>query len=606
MDDSDFAKYFPTSFGKSSATKPKARPEPRKAPADDGMDAFRAYLPTSFGKQKSTKSDSFALHEKSKRSAELDDNAEESTSEAASKNDGENKDSKSSGANRDDSDDDNDDEDDDRDAISDRPSSSVLPISHEIALNEHSKTISAMALDPAGARLVTGGYDFNLCFWDFAGMDTRFRPFRSMEPCGAHQIHDLKYSLTGDKILIISGEAKARIYDRNGLEVAEYQKGDPYIRDLRLTSGHVAALTSGAWHPYTKDRFITSSTDGTIRLWDVENIRKQADVIAYKTKERGGRTAVTSVAYSSDGKIIAGAGADGTVSLHPSTGPFLRPIHTIENAHTRGTETSSIIFSRDSQRMVTRGGDDTVKMWDTRNLKHPVSVAEDLAVLNAESNVIFSPDERLILTGTGVKKNEGYGKICMLNSENLEIVRTLSVSQSSVVRVLWHDKLNQIIAGSADGVARVYYDPEVSTKGAKLCATKTPKKRAVDDYEIDRPIITPHALPMFKEDNNKMRSNKRKQEKMRSDPLASRRPEMPLTGPGKGGKVGTNLTQHVLTDVVKDTMREEDPRAALLKYAEVTEQDPQWITPAYKKSQPKTVYDEREDGDDHRELKRKK
>jgi len=33
----------------------------------------------------------------------------------------------------------------------------------------------------------------------------------------------------------------------------------------------------------------------------------------------------------------------------------------MENAHAKGSETSSILFSRDSQRMVTRGGDDTVK-----------------------------------------------------------------------------------------------------------------------------------------------------------------------------------------------------------------------------------------------------
>jgi hypothetical protein len=126
----------------------------------------------------------------------------------------------------------------------------------------------------------------------------------------------------------------------------------------------------------------------------------------------------------------------------------------------------------------------------------------------------------------------------------------------------------------------------------------------VDDYEIDRPIITPHALAMFKED--KIRSNKRKQEKMRSDPVASHRPEMPLSGPGKGGKVGSNLTQHVLTDVVKDRLREEDPREALLRYAEVTEKDPQWISPAYKQNQPKAMYDNRSDSEEHRELKRKK
>jgi hypothetical protein len=34
---------------------------------------------------------------------------------------------------------------------------------------------------------------------------------------------------------------------------------------------------------------------------------------------------------------------------------------TIENAHVKGTETGSVVFSVDRQTVLTRGGDDTVK-----------------------------------------------------------------------------------------------------------------------------------------------------------------------------------------------------------------------------------------------------
>ena len=43
--------------------------------------------------------------------------------------------------------------------------------------------ISALALDPAGARLVTGSYDYQVKFWDFAGMDAGLRSFRTISPC---------------------------------------------------------------------------------------------------------------------------------------------------------------------------------------------------------------------------------------------------------------------------------------------------------------------------------------------------------------------------------------------------------------------------------------
>lgn len=50
-------------------------------------------------------------------------------------------------------------------------------------------------------------------------------------------------------------------------------------------------------------------------------------------------------------------------------------------------------------RMMARGINEIPKVWDIRSLKSPVKVAENLDNVNPETNVIFSPDERLILTG---------------------------------------------------------------------------------------------------------------------------------------------------------------------------------------------------------------
>lgn len=97
----------------------------------------------------------------------------------------------------------------------------------------------------------------------------------------------------------------------------------------------------------------------------------------------------------------------------------------------------------------------------------------------------------------------------------------IDVTQSSVVKVLWHPRINQIMTGSADGIVTVFYSPTHSSRGAKLPIVKAAKKRAVDDYEVDRPILTPHALPMFKDEE---RTTKRKRDKLRKDPVASHRP----------------------------------------------------------------------------------
>lgn len=277
---------------------------------------------------------------------------------------------------------------------------------------------------------------------------------------------------------------------------------------------------------------------------------------------------------------------------------FVRPSMTIEGAHTKGTEVGSMVFSVDGRTVLTRGGDDTVKLWDLRAFKKPLATRSNLVTLYPTTNAIFSPNGRYILTGAGATSKGGKGRLTFLEKDTLESVKELEVD-STPVKVLWHSKINQIVTGLANGQICVLYSPNTSINGAKLLLNKGPPRKATIEDMSDAlaapTIITPHALPMFR-DGDMARGTKRKREKDRMDPRKSNRPELPVTGPGKGGRVGASATQHVVQNLVRDTTRDEDPREALLRHAANADQDPVW-TAAWQQNQPKPVFQEAEEAE---------
>nr|CAG4643812.1 EOG090X0364 [Lepidurus arcticus] len=465
-----------------------------------------------------------------------------------------------------------------------------IPCSMSITIEHGSKPVAALSIDPAGARLVSGGVDYEVRFWDFAGMDTSLQSFRTIRPCESHPILHVEYSVTGDTVLVIPGSAQAKVLDRDGFEKMECVKGDQYINDTARTKGHTAGLTYGAWHPREKNEFMTSSEDGTCRLWTVDKPLQHKAIM--KCRSAGGlRATPGACTFSRDGNTVAAVCSDGSIQMWDHRKNYVNTCWLVRDAHSNGTDPSCIRYSYEGTQIATRGGDDTLKLWDVRINKKPVQVATDLYSRFATTECVFSPDDKLIVTGTSMRKGE-TGKLVFLEKDTFEIVKEIEMP-THVVRVSWHPKINELLVGCGNGQIKVFYDDKLSQRGAKLCMSKMKKKERMSDIVSTAHIITPHALPLFKQDRPK--STRRMMEKMRKDPVASHRPDMPVYSRGSGGRVaasGSTLSSYIVRNlgISQRLDDEQDPREAILKYAKEAAENPFWVTPAYKTTQPKPIF----------------
>ncbi|KIW98449.1 uncharacterized protein Z519_00110 [Cladophialophora bantiana CBS 173.52] len=511
------------------------------------------------------------------------------------------------------------DSDSDDDSDDDSEEEDEYPASHEIVFKTHDRAVTTVSLDPSGSRMITGSTDCTIKLYDFASMaPNTLRAFKSVDPTSTkgsaasetHPVHVAKFNPNSpSQVLVVSATPQARILSRDGETLTEFVKGDMYLRDMNMTKGHISEITSGTWHPYAYDLCVTAGTDSTLRIWDVNVRNKQKDVIVHKSKLAGsaGRSRMTAVAWGSQveggNSLLIAAALDGSLLMWGGDGPYHRPSGEIVQAHSSNTWTSGIDISADGRLVVTRGGDDTIKLWDTRKFKQPVNSATHTSTSSQypTSNILFAPNSSSIITGSET------GDLYILNPATLkpELVTPITPG-SALISVLWHDKLNQIITGSANAETHVLFDPKISTKGAVMVMSKPPKRRHIDDD----PTLTTDMSQGVSSDA--IINPGTAGEAIQGSTFASRHPTIGLTASGKSRDprrphipATTPFAKsqpderHIKERIPLSTMREEDPRAALLKYADKAEKDPMF-TKAWKNTQPKTIYaelsDEEEEG----------
>ena len=365
-----------------------------------------------------------------------------------------------------------------------------------------------------------------------------------------------------------------------------------YVTDMNRTKGHKSLLNYGCWNPsLNSEEFMTCADDCTLRIWFLNKRDEQLHVI--RTKSESGRDVRTttctynqSLYNNENSNLIAAGCGNGSILVWDRRRSFVHVTFKCLNAHLQDKSITSLKWSYDGQILASRSTDHTLKLWDIRKFNKCLSSHENIYNHFSMTNISFSPNDKYLITGTSTFTNsidnDTNGKLLILDRNDLsESLNEISFNDS-VIRTVWHPKLNQIFSTTNNGLIRIFYDGQRSPMaGVRLCLNRKERKTK------DKNNTITHIEPILASDSNFLNISLEKQkEKTKS----------------------SSLHQHCIQTVVKSHFikKDKDHRVELLKHAKEAECNPNWTTSAYAHTQPKPIFqqqlEEEEEEEDNNNL----
>ena len=160
--------------------------------------------------------------------------------------------------------------------------------------------------------------------------------------------------------------------------------------DVYTLQGHINAVSSVAYSPDGR-HIVSGSWDNTIRVWNATTGQCVAGPFQGHTRE------VNSVAYSPDGRHIVSGSIDKTIRVWDATtgqcvtGPFQGHTHWV----------NSVVYSPDGRNIVSGSYDNTIRVWDATTGQCVTGPFQGHT--ETVFSVAYSPDGRHIVSGSDDK-----------------------------------------------------------------------------------------------------------------------------------------------------------------------------------------------------------
>ncbi|KFY95951.1 hypothetical protein V498_03029 [Pseudogymnoascus sp. VKM F-4517 (FW-2822)] len=320
-------------------------------------------------------------------------------------------------------------------------------------LEGHSSAVHSVAFSHDSRLLASASDDNTVKIWDAATGTLQ----QTLEGHSS-AVHSVAFSHDSRLLASASGDNTGHGYavysvafsdDSKLLASASFDKTvkvwDTATGTLQQTlKGHSWSVGSVAFS-HDSRLLASASSDKTVKIWDTATGTLQQTL-------RGHSSAVDSIAFSHDSRLLASASYDNTVKVwDTATGTLQQTLEgqTLEGQtlEGHGSAVVSVAFSHDSRLIASPSSDNTVKVWDaaTGTLQQMLEGHS-----NSVSSVAFSHDSRLLASAS-------YDKTVKVWDAAIgRLQQTLKGHSSTVDSVTFSHNSRLLASASYDNTVKVW------------------------------------------------------------------------------------------------------------------------------------------------------